>query len=204
MLIDSLIAMLKATIPLLEKKRKWRPSSASELGRLSVRARDDDWTIAGTNVVASLPRTRGKKLVLSPLLTSPVTAKLCVWSSSSEDEEEDNNNDEDEQEQEELEEEKAQFEAPATNVAEDDGAIVEPENKNTKPPHSRVLLEIGPLVELIESNLETCPKCGSKMRVETKVGGYTGLPLTILCMDPLQHTTITHHGKNRHFAHFID
>ena len=60
---------------LAQKKRKWTANKTAELSRLA--GKETDWKLPGNQGnIAGLSRTLGKKIVLSPLLTSPITTKI--------------------------------------------------------------------------------------------------------------------------------
>ena len=131
----------------------------AEASRLA--PKESDWNLPGAT--STLARTRGKKIVLSRLLTSPNNCKLEVLSDSDDSEE--------------SEEEDPQFEAPAvgndapaagSNIENEEPVAAADPGRRTKPPNSRVILEVKALIDLVEPNLQACPKCGSKMKLEMK------------------------------------
>ena len=154
---------MSSQIAAATKRRRWEASLDAEATRLSVK--ESDWNLPGTSNTPALGRTRGKCIVLSPLLSLPINAKLnCCWSDEASDGEDEEVADEEEQE--------PQFE-PVVVTAEEDSKNFEvppavETTKSTKPANTRVIVEVKALVNLLEENLKPCPKCGSKLRVEMK------------------------------------
>lgn len=112
------------------KRRKWTaPSIASEARRLGTD--EVDWNLAG---VASMPRTRTRgNQKKEELVLGSVICAPCTTPASVDDN--------------------------STAVSGLTDSSVSPKSPSKKPPYSRVIVEVDPMVNMLEQHLRKCPKC---------------------------------------------
>ena len=126
------------------KRKKWQADATAEINRLS--SQENDWNLAGSGILPS--RTRGKRNELSPLLLTTRGRVICGGA-------------EDCSDLTTLEEEEEEVfcqPVPAGVAA----------AGNKKPYATRVMVEVQPLKDLLDTNLRPCPQCGSKLEFELK------------------------------------
>lgn len=126
---------------------KWRPTAGIEARRLG--NRESDWNLPGGSSTAGLSRTRGRRVVASP----PTPDNVCLPVAAAQG----NSN-------------------PTESVDADDmssltdGSKSPTKEREEKPMHSRVIVEVEPIVSMLRKHLK-CPKCRKPLDISFPTKG---------------------------------